>query len=167
MKKSLWLLALFALTFAAPARASLWDAVALGVGAQETWFDSTAASFDQDFEATGNAALSMTPHFSLVGGAAWGAQNHYLRATAGVRATATDVNDKTFSIGLGIERQWVTEASAGIDEWVADANVGLRPFKAWSATLAGQGGYGLTSQGLRASLGVRIPFKVVTGGGQP
>src|SRR3972149_8595334 len=89
--------------------ASVWDALSVGIGAQGAGLEGGDRATVRDIEATGRAAFGVTPHISLVGGLAYGFDHAYTRESVGVRLTATDVNDPTFSVGLGVSRPFRSE----------------------------------------------------------
>ena len=125
------------------------------VGANGAWYNDDARP--SDFELGGNGVVSLSPHIDLVGAAYFGVHHTYLRGSAGVRFTATDPEDKHFSVGLGIQRHVSSEPAIRSEEWVADVTVGIVP---WPATrpqfgLIGQGGYGMDTGEAHALVGAR------------
>lgn len=152
--------ALAALLFSAPAIAQTPSpAKVLGVylGAHGVWQDGALANMVADVEAGANLRASLSPHISLVGSGYYGLDNKYLTTAGGLRITATDVKDRTFSIGVGIQYRWASKEEFGDKEWMPDVSVGWRPwdYPASRVVLIGQGAYGLTSERVRAILGVR------------
>lgn len=125
------------------------------VGANGVWLDNAAASMVSDVEGTLNARASLSPHISLVGSAGYGFINEYATAAAGLRVTATDVKDQTFSIGVGVQFRWYGKDYA-TKEWMPDVSLGWRPWADMSnLVIGGSGAYGLTSEGVRATLAAR------------
>jgi hypothetical protein len=130
----------------------------LAAGVNAVWMDAVS---DPGIEASGNAAMSLSPHLSLVGGLSTGlGSDSYLRSTVGVRVTATDVDNPDFSIGLGIQYRNTSDPDRGPSEWCPDVSVGLKPLSARlpSITLVGQGWYGLNSDVAGCLAGVRYNF---------
>lgn len=128
--------------------------LSLGVGGNGIWC-SSATPFAADVEAAGNAAASLSPHLSLVGGGAWGFAHSYLRGSIGARVTATDVQNPDFSVGFGVSYR---VASAEFqNEWTPEAAVGWRPWpqRYPQVTMVGVGWYGMDSHETAATLGVR------------
>jgi len=141
--------------------ANLWQSVSVGIGAQGAWFSGGDDQEDMgDIEATGRGALSITPHVSVVGGAAYGFSNSYLRSSLGVRLTATDVNDQDFSVGIGVARHFRSEPGP-LDEWCAEAGLGWKPLTSSSVLLTASSAVGLDSGRRLFTLGVVLPIKVV------
>lgn len=157
-KLLLFLIALMALS---PFAAAAQDAdkpeasvISLGVGGNGIWC-SDAIPFAADVEAAGNAAASLSPHLSLVGGGAWGFAHSYLRGNIGARVTATDADNPDFSVGFGISYR---VASAEFqNEWTPEAAVGWRPWpeRFPQVTMVGVGWYGMDSHETAATIGVR------------
>lgn len=158
---ALFLLATFIAlaVLAFPAEASTNGVMSAYVGGNGAWFTS-ADPYQADFEAVGNLSASLSPHISAVGGMAWGTCNSYLRGAAGVRVTATDVNDPDFSVGFGCQYRFASKAELRPAEWAPDVSVGLRPFPVdWPRlSLVAQGWYGLTTHRAGALVGARWRF---------
>jgi len=128
MKLTLVVIPLLAVLLAAPAPAQTPVPDKLfGVagGVNGIWFDATG---DADVEAAANVRASLSPHISLVASGARGFRARYWRYSGGVRITATDVNDKTFSIGLGYEYRGSDSAALKPDEWAGTATLGWKPW---------------------------------------
>jgi hypothetical protein len=153
------IVALLALAAVAPSHASTNGVMNAYVGANGAWF-TNADPYQGDLELTGNLSASLSPHISAVGGMAWGTCNSYLRGSAGVRITATDVNDQDFSIAVGAQYRIASKEELRPNEWATDVSIGYRPFPVdWPRlTLIGQGWYGLTSQKAGALVGARWRF---------
>jgi hypothetical protein len=125
-------------------------------GANVISFDGVA-ELPRDFEIGGTGRASLSPHISLVGSTFYGIDNSYLRGTAGVRITATDVDNRDFSVGLGAEYQASSEPDLRPEEWTTTVSLGWRP---WPDTqpklILGAGGfYGLDSNQAGALFAVR------------
>ena len=124
---------------------------------------ANAASFNQsshlpsDFELGGTGSASLSPHISGVGSLFFGVSRTYLRGSAGMRVTATDVNDPNFSIGLGLQYQVCSEADLRPQEWAPDASIGWRPCPEMMprVSVGAQGSYGLDSGTAMLLLAVR------------
>lgn len=112
------------------AGASPWEAVSLSVGLQERWLTNNAPVPDgRELEAFGQGALSLTPHVSVVGQAAVGLQNSYVRGAAGARITASDATNPDFNVFLEVGRHFSKRPSDGLDEWAGTGGIGWRPIK--------------------------------------
>lgn len=156
MKRALLLLLLLAL----PVAANSDPVLNVWAGANGVWFDDTARP--SDFEAGGNVAASLSPHISLVGAAYYGFGRSYLRGSVGARITATDVDNRDFSVGAGLQYHASSEPSVRPEGWAPDVTVGWRPSpERWPAiTLIAQAGYLSTQNeavgiaGIRYNLGV-------------
>ncbi len=143
--------------------ANLWQSLSLGVGAQGAWFNGPEEQESlQDLEATGRGAFSITPHISVIGGAAYGFGDSYLRSSLGFRLTATDVNDQNFSVGLGVSRHFRSEPGP-MDEWVAEGAMGWRPLASSEVTLTASAGVGLDTNRRLITAGFIIPLKLTIG----
>ena len=126
---------------------------------QGVWFNDQVAPSDFELGATARASLS--PHISLVGGALYGTNNSYLRGTAGIRVTVSDVDQPNFSLGLGGFYQASSKVEVRPQEFNVDASLGYRPYPVTMprVIVVAQGAYGLDSNqaslllGLRYSLG--------------
>jgi len=142
--------------------ASVWDALSVGVGAQGVWLEGGDLADLRDIEATGRAAFGVTPHIALVGGLAYGFDHAYTRESVGVRLTATDVNDPTFSVGLGVSRHFRSEPG-GLDEWAGEAAIGWKPLSGSEFLLTASAAYGLDSSQRQITAGLTYPVKLVRG----
>jgi hypothetical protein len=140
--------------------ANIWESTVFGVGAQGAWLDTAD---NGDFEATGRAALSVTPHISAVGGVAYGFSGTYLRESIGVRVTATDVNDQTFSVGVGISRHFRSEPG-GLQEWAGETAIGWKPLANSSFVVTALAAYGIDTHTPFVTAGVIFPVKISRGG---
>lgn len=145
---------------AAPAvsrAADLSDVVGIYGAVNGAWTESHA-----DLELGGTARASLSPHLSAVGGAVYGFDGSYVRWNVGARFTATDVDDPSFSVGLGIQYHGSSEAISGPrDEWAPDASFGWVPFAEQPRlSVVGLACYGLTSESARATLGLRYKFNL-------
>lgn len=129
--------------------------VRFAAGANGIWFDDSANP--SDFEAGAAARASLSPHFSVVGSGYYGFAHSYLRGSAGIRVTATDVDNPDFSIGLGVQRHFSSEPALRPEEWAYDASIGYRPWPETNpkVTLIAQGGYGIDSNQASYLAGVR------------
>jgi hypothetical protein len=153
---------LIALGIVSFARAEgLANTTTLAAGVSGVWFDGPDAP-GPNLEASGHGVMSVSPHLSLVGMAAWGLTETYLRSTVGIRVTATDVDDPNFSVGLGVQYHTASVAALQPNEWCPDVAVGLRPWPArWPAVaLVGLGWYGLDSGRAGCSVGARYSFHI-------
>ena len=137
--------------------ADLSDVVRFYAGVNGAWFDGGDAAFPADVELGGNGRASLSPHLSAVGSAYYGFDHSYARWSVGGRITATDVDDPNFSVGLGLQYHGASQNDLGPQEWAPDASFGWRPSPASLPRLlvVGQGAYGLTSEKVRAILGLR------------
>lgn len=151
MKKVLT--ALLLLCVAVPAFAAE-PVVRVSGAANAVWFDDNAKPSDLELGATGAASLS--PHISGVGGVFFGLDQSYARGTAGVRITATDVNDPNFGIGLGIVYQFASE-SVRPQEWTPNVTIGWVPWPETMprAIIGAEAGYGLESNLAHVIVAVR------------
>lgn len=148
-----------------PAKCRGDEIVKAYAGVNGIWFDSAAPSvYPSDFELGGTLRASLSPHLSLVGGAWYGIEHSYIRGSIGARVTATDVEDRNFSVGFGIQRHASSEPSVRPEEWAPDASVGWKPYpyQMPRVVLVAQGSYGLTSGQASALAGVRYEI----GGGR-
>ena len=155
MKRLLVATALVLLTWSVPAFAQgLVPQYAVGVNG--IWFAEPNV-YPSDFEFGGNASLSMSPHVSLVAAGYYGVSNSYVRASGGVRFTATDPADPNFSIGVGAQYHLSSEESIRPQETAFDASVGYRPWPTEQPrlVLVALGTYGLDSQQASVLAGVR------------
>ncbi len=137
---ALWLSVVFV---ASAGAASIWDAASLGIGGQGVWVDEGGVPGFRDAEGIVRAAIGVTPHVNIVGGVGYGVDKSYLRGSGGVRLTATDVSDRTFSIGIGISRHYTSEPGAGLDEAAGEGAIGWKPFSSSRVTLTGLAVYGI------------------------
>lgn len=99
--------------------------VKVNLGANTVSFDG---QFPSDFELGGTARAGVSPHLALVGGAFFGLGHSYTRANLGVRVTATDVDNRDFSVGFGGEYQLSSEPSIRPEEWAGVVAIGYRPW---------------------------------------
>ena len=127
----------------------------IALGAHGVWIDAAEAANPSDVEAGVHARASLSPHITLVGSADYGFDNQYITAAGGLRITATDVKDKSFSVGVGLQYRWYDDELYQPKEWAPDVSVGWRPWEASQVILTGTGAYGLTTERARATLGVR------------
>ena len=129
----------------------------VALGAHGVWLDGATASMVSDVEGGLNLRASLSPHISLVGSGGYGFRNQYITGAGGVRITATDVKDRTFSIGVGIQYRWADDIAYGAKEWMPDVGLGWRP---WAdlpdLILTGSGAYGMSSERVRATAGIRF-----------
>lgn len=137
-----------------PSTASPASVVSLGVGANGIW-NASADPFPADVEAAAGAVGSLSPHLSLVANGEYGFARAYFRGAAGLRVTATDVDNRDFSIGLGVS--YHVASAQFINEWAPEAAVGYRPWPARFPKLAlvGLSWYGLQSKVVTTTLGAR------------
>lgn len=172
MKMQPWILmivALFAAWVAVPDDcdgANAWQALSVGVGAGGVWVDEGAGPAFRDVEAGVSAAVSLTPHVSVVGGASYGVDRSYVRGSGGFRITATDANDPTFSVGVGVSRHYVSEPGSGLDEAAGEAAIGWKPLANSRLLLTGLAAVGIDTGRRLFSIRVVVPFKLASGGGQ-
>lgn len=147
---------------AQPARSAPADALRLYAGANAVWLDGPGAAFPADFEASGNASASLSPHLTLTGALAYGFSNSYLRWDGGVRVTATDAANPDFDLSLGIEYRGGSISAVQPSEWAPYAAVGWRPDPVrWPAvTLGAKSSLGLTSDRTVSYLAVRYMLPV-------
>lgn len=100
----------------------------LSVGGQGRWLDTPHLNSKPDFEAAGNAALTLTPHVDVTAGVAAGIGGSYLREQADIRLAAKENSDnETFSVWLGGGYYWSDDFEDGLDGWAAKAGLGWQP----------------------------------------
>lgn len=157
-------LVLFLLALAVPAIADPLKALSFGIGAGAGWLSEAGEKSHGNFEAVGRGALSLTPHVSIIGGAAWGFQDSYLRGNVGARITATDVNDATFSIGVGLSRHFASEPGRSLEEWAAEAALGWKPLKQSEFLLTASAARGLDSGNAFLTAALVYPLTYPEGG---
>lgn len=124
-------------------------------GVNGIWFDNQ--SEPADLELGGTLRASLSPHLAGIGSLYYGVDKSYLRSTVGARVTATDVNNRDFSIGFGAAYQSATEPDVRPEEWISEVSLGWRP---WPETmpklvLGAQGQYGLKSNEAAVLLAAR------------
>lgn len=153
------MLVLCLLLLAAPAAAQE-KVFKLYGGANAIWFDGPNG-LPSDFELGAAGRASLSPHLSLVGSGWYGFSESYLRGTVGARITATDVENKDFSIGIGPEYQLSSEPKPRPEEWCAVVSLGWRPWPETQPNLVvgGQGIYGFESNQASAVLALRYFLK--------
>lgn len=159
-------LALFASFFAAPDDcdgASVWQAASIGVGGQGVWVDEGGSPAFRDIEAVGRAAISLTPHVSVVGGVSYGVDRAYVRGSGGVRLTATDENNPDFSVGVGVSRHYVSEPGSGLDEAAAEGSIGWKPLTNSRVIVTALACVGLDTGRRIFSAGLVVPFGLAGG----
>lgn len=144
--------------------ASVWQAASVGIGGQGVWVDEGGAPAFRDIEAIGRASISLTPHVSVVGGVSYGVDQSYVRGSGGVRLTATDVDNRDFSIGVGVSRHYVSEAGSGLDEAAAEGSIGWKPLTNSRVLVTALACVGLDTGRRIFSVGLVVPFKM--GGSQ-
>lgn len=132
----------------------------IAVGVNGIWLQGTESSpapWNADFEAGGFARGSLSPHISAVGSLLYGFSHSYFRYTGGVRFTVTDVENKDFSAGLGMQWHGASVAELRPEEWCPDAAIGFAPFPdKWpDLSVTAVGWYGLTTNKPGATLGLR------------
>lgn len=157
------LITFLALGLAVPAAAEE-SVVKLFAGLNGIWYQGPGG-VPSDVEAGGTARASLSPHLSLVGGAFWGFQNSYVRGSAGVRLTATDVQNPNFSVGLGLEYQASSEPALRPQEWAGTVTVGWRPLpeKLPRVVLGVQGITGLDSRQIALVAAIRYQLPLYGG----
>ncbi len=127
-------------------------------GANTVSFDG-ATKFPSDYELGGSLRASLSPHISLVGSGWHGLGRSYNRASGGVRVTATDIDNNTFSCGFGIQYQISDNHDIRPEEWCPDATAAWRPWANLRKVSVGlQGNYGLTSN--QASLLAAVRYEL-------
>lgn len=133
----------------------------LYAGANGVWF-TNGDPYKADVEGCATAKASLSPHLSAVGSVNYGFGETYIRSTAGVRATATDVDNPDFSVGLGIAYHMASRAELRPNEWAPDVSVGFRPWpeKYPRVILTAQAWYGLQTNRGAADVGVRYQFRL-------
>jgi hypothetical protein len=159
--KKLAYLALLSALLALPAQAARFSDVArFAVGVNGAWLDGPGSAFPADFEASGNAALSLSPHISAVGGLAYGFSRSYFRYNAGARVTATDVDNQNFNVFLGARYRGGSTADVRPNEWEVDAGFGWRPAPdIWPRIVVGvDSGLGLQSNRSLTVAAIRYTF---------
>ena len=148
-----------AAVLAMPCHAGVWEASSIGVGGGGGWLTVPGDPTVGNLELVGRAAVSVTPHVAIVGGGAYGFQDSYLRGSAGARITATDVNDQSFSIGIGISRHFASEDGFSLDEWAGEAGLGWKPLVSSRFLLTALLAYGLDSGNSFVSAAVVYPLR--------
>lgn len=132
-------------------------------GANGAWLDGPGSAFPADFEAGGSASASLSPHLSAVGETYYGFSHSYVRWSGGVRATVSDVDNPDFNTFLGISYRGGSTSAVQPGEWAPDAGFGWRVAPStWPNLLAvGRAGYGLTSNRVLLTLGLRweVPLR--------
>jgi len=161
VKKFIILAAILASVGTASA-SDLRDVVHFAAGVNGAWFDGNSAAFPSDFEAGGNVAASLSPHLAWVGATYYGFDHSYFRWSTGGRVTVTDVDNKNFSVGLGMQYHGASEAELRPSEWAPDASFGwvIMPDQLPNLLVVGQGSYGLESNQARAIVGLRYKIKL-------
>jgi hypothetical protein len=160
------LLTLAALLMAMPAVAQpmlAWtDVVGVYVGANGQWYDQEL--YPSDVEVGGSAKASLSPHISLVGESFYGLAESYLRGAAGFRITATDIENRDFSIGIGACYHVSSSPALRPEEWAGDVTIGYRPWPADmpAMILLARGVYGFETEQASALVGLRVEI-----GGKP
>lgn len=125
------------------------------VGAQGIFYDDQTSP--GDFEAGGTVRASLSPHISAVGGVFYGVDNSYIRGSAGVRFTVTDVDNRDFSVGVGLQRHASSEPSVRSEEWIPDVTIGWKPYplEMPRVIVLGSAGYGLDTSQALVTFGLR------------
>lgn len=158
---ALFLLATFIAlaVLAFPAEASTNGVMSAYVGGNAAWW-TEADPYQADAEAVGALSASLSPHISLVGSTAWGLCNSYVRGAGGVRVTATDVNNQSFDVAVGVQYRMASKAIMRPNEWAADVSVGYIPLPEQypRLSLVAQGWYGLDTHRSGATIGARWRF---------
>lgn len=153
-------LALAALVaFALPAAAA--EPIKVYGGANAVWFDSPIGG-PSDFELGATARASLQPHLSLVGSGWYGVQENYLRATAGFRVTATDVDNSDFSVGFGLQYLVCDDEDIRPTEWQGETSIGWKPGMG-PLVLGAQAFYGMKSNQAGLLVAARYPLFTVGG----
>ncbi|HNB60463.1 MAG TPA: hypothetical protein PK308_09110 [Phycisphaerales bacterium] len=161
--KRLILAALAALTLTASlAYSAPADALRLYAGANGVWLDGPGAGFPADFEASGTAAFSLSPHLTATGGLYYGLSHAYLRGDGGVRVTATDASNPNFDVFLGIDYRGGSVNAVQPSEWAPYAGIGWRPNPArWPAlTIGAKSSLGLSSNRTLSTVAIRYQLPV-------
>ena len=138
----------------------------LYAGADVVSYDGT---FPSDFEAGLNGRASLSPHIAVVGSGKYGFDQSYLQWKIGPRITATDVNNRDFSIGIGTQYATCSDPDIRPNEWQVDASLGWRPrpVEFPKFIVGAQAGYGLTSNVPSLDIAVRYELGAwVRGAGQ-
>ncbi len=143
-------------TMAQTAPTNLAKVVQYGLSANAAWFEEPIAGQPTEFEGGANLALSLSPHIGAVGGFYRQFRAGFWRSSAGGRITATDVENKDFSIHVGIQYHTSTDPDR-VKEWAPDVTIGVRPMPAefpWFIVTV-QGSRGLKSKQAWGIIGVR------------
>lgn len=140
-----------------PVHADETPAVHVAAGVNGAWMDGPNANLPADFEAGGTAWSSLSPHFSLVGGAFYGFSHSYIRWDAGWRGTLTDADNPNLNAFLGIKLRGGSTSRVGPTEWAGDVGVGWKPSPDTypNLTLGADASYGIDSQRLLMILAAR------------
>jgi hypothetical protein len=161
MKKYLMYLAALLFVTTTATAGGFANTTSLALGANGVWSDG-ATERVSDVEACVNGAMSLSPHISGVGSVNYGFLNNAYRSTAGVRITATDVNNRDFSVGIGVQYHLYNGSELKPNEWCPDVAVGFRPWPKTvpAFTLTGLAWYGLDSNNPGADIGIRWRFNL-------
>jgi len=121
----------------------------------------TNGDYPSDYELGGAVAASLSPHISAVGGAWYGLGESYTRGTVGVKITATDANDRDFSIGIGSQYNASTDNDLRPQGWDGNATVGWRPYpqRLPRVVLVAQGAYLFDAETAFMTIGVRYALR--------
>ena len=142
--------------------AALLDGFAAGAGGTAARLQGPDSEFPAELEGAANASLSLSPHYSAVGGIAYGFTHSYIRWQAGARATVTDADNPNLDVFLGIVYRGGSETSVQPSEWAPDAGFAMVPFPQTFPNLAigADASYGLKSSRLLTYLAVRYALPV-------
>lgn len=105
----------------------LSDVIGLYAGVNGVWHDGDTAG-PADIEAAFNAKASLSPHLTYVGSVNYGFDGSYFRWATGPRVTVSDVDNRNFSIGIGMQYHGGSQADVDPREWAVDATVGYVPW---------------------------------------
>ena len=128
--------------------------VRAAVGANGIWFDALTPK-PNDFELGGNVAASLQPHISLVGATYYGTEHGYLRGNAGIRFTASNVDDPNFSVGIGARYDLSSNEGVRPEGLTYDASLGYAWPDAPAIVLVVQGAYHVEADQASVIAGVR------------
>jgi hypothetical protein len=151
MRKGFAVAAIVAALFMA-GHAQADEVLKFALGANGVWYDNETSP--ADLEVGGNARAAFSPHIAAVGAAYYGLDKSYLRGSAGVRFTVTDVQNPNFSIGVGVQYHASSDPNVRPEQWCPDVSVGWRawPEQLPKVLLTGQASAAATSWGTNMTI---------------
>ncbi len=138
---------------------NIGDATRFAIGVDGVWFNGPAVSYPRDFEAGGNAALSIVPGLDLTAAAYYLFDHSVFRTEVGANMQITAVENRDLSLGLGIIYRMASESELRPNEWAPAFSLAWRPFPQYrSLVVAAKSSYGLQSERPFTLVGLRVPF---------